>query len=188
MDDISSPPRKPSPTARISESPAQGVLKVAWGHDFKPDHDSRPNKKCLRDPRRQSVASSPEVQPGYQLRGVRPNPRIEGSCDADAENLPKSRVSHNMVEKMYRTRLNTQFTSLLEAIPTEITVLQFDGYVDTGGRRGRVSKGDVLTLAKGYIRTLEEGKRSLEQENEENQATINLLRMALVKSGGRYCG
>jgi hypothetical protein len=104
--------------------------------------------------------------------------------DAEADVLPKFRTAHNMVEKQYRTRLNTQFTHLLEAIPPGVAAMQFDGHVNNGGRRGRASKGDVLALAKRYIQTLEQDKRRLEGEGIENKTTIGRLRVALVKSGG----
>ncbi|PMD34363.1 hypothetical protein L207DRAFT_570963 [Hyaloscypha variabilis F] len=157
--------------------------------DFNPDHKSqRPNEKLSRKTRRHLTSSIPETSTAYKLRGVSTSPRMETSCGSKAENTPQSRVSHNMVEKMYRTRLNTQFSNLLDAIPTEVAVQRFDGYVGTGGGRGRVSKGDVLALAKGYIQALEGEKRSLEQEKEENQATISRLGDALLKSRSGHFG
>ncbi len=157
--------------------------------DFNPGHMSqRPNEKLSRKPRRHLTSSIPETSTAYKLRGVSTSLRMETSCDSKAENTPQSRVSHNMVEKMYRTRLNTQFSNLLDSIPTEVAVERFDGYVGTGGGRGRVSKGDVLALAKGYIQALEGDKRSLEQEREENQATISRLGDELLQSRGEHFG
>ena len=113
---------------------------------------------------------------------------MEGDNDADgepeAEGHPGLRVSHNVVEKKYRTRLNMQFTSLLDSIPPEIT--QFDGYLDAGGRGGKVSKGDVLGLAKRCIQTLKQDKKSLEVENMEYKQIISCLKAGYAKSGGEH--
>lgn len=89
-----------------------------------------------------------------------------------------------MVEKQYRTRLNVQFTTLLEAIPQEAIGTQIDGYIDTGGHRGKISKGDVLALAKRYIQTLEKDKENLERENREQKLRTSRLRAAWTKIGG----
>jgi len=72
-----------------------------------------------------------------------------------------------------------QFTNLLEAIPPEIIRLQYGGCADNGGRQGKVSKRDVLELARRYIQTLEREKTDLQGENGEYKKSISLLRAAL---------
>jgi hypothetical protein len=109
---------------------------------------------------------------------------MEIDRDAEVEGNPSSRASHNMVEKQYRTRLNMQFTSLLDALPTEIVGAEFEGYVDSKGSSGKVSKGDVLVFAKRYIQTLEQEKKALEGEKIETERDLRRLKAAWVKNGG----
>ena len=78
-----------------------------------------------------------------------------------------------------------QFTSLLDAIPPEMLSTQFDGYVDTSARKGKVSKGEVLALAKRYIQSLEQDTKTLERENREHKQSISRLKAAWEKNGGR---
>lgn len=113
----------------------------------------------------------------------RPQMKLEKYAEEEEQSgwLPPTRVTHNMIEKQYRTRLNIQFTNLLEAIPQEVIGTQFDDYDDVGGRKGKVSKGDVLALAKRYIQTLEQDKQSLERENKEHKQSISHLRAALSR-------
>ncbi|KAH6675936.1 hypothetical protein B0J14DRAFT_652765 [Halenospora varia] len=190
MTNVTSPLNVPSSSSKTTES-SRIVPKAAWegSNDSRQSpnpgrHSSRLKEQRGTRPRRKSFPSSAPT--GHQLRGVRTRPRKEADNDAEAENgrVPTPRVAHNMIEKQYRTRLNMQFTNLLEAIPPEAIGTQFDGYVDAGGQRGKVSKGDVLTLAKRYIQMLEQDKKSLEGENREYKKSISRLRAAWAKNGG----
>jgi hypothetical protein len=191
MAEISSPSNEPTSSPKMSESSHRSALKAAWGGSKIPRqshnpgrHASRSKQKQLSSPRSQNLPSSTSKSISHQLRGIKASPKMDVTNDAEADALPKFRTAHNMVEKQYRTRLNTQFTHLMEAIPSGVAAMQFDGHVNNGGRRGRASKGDVLALAKRYIQTLEQDKRRLEGEGIENKTSIGRMRAALVKSGG----
>jgi hypothetical protein len=97
------------------------------------------------------------------------------------------RASHNFVEKQYRNRLNDQFNTLLSSIPNEVIKQEITGYIREDGPERRVSKAEVLVLAKKHIETLERERQFLEEEREGLKGTIKRLKGALVHSGGGYC-
>ncbi|KAF5000398.1 hypothetical protein FGRMN_1728 [Fusarium graminum] len=96
----------------------------------------------------------------------------------------RTRASHNLVEKQYRNRLNAQFESLLSALPEQIR------HGDSGSGNGnednesdqandpdrRVSKGEVLEMARKHIEALERERNQLELENLELQGNIQRLK------------
>ncbi|RGP60662.1 hypothetical protein FSPOR_10499 [Fusarium sporotrichioides] len=96
----------------------------------------------------------------------------------------RTRASHNLVEKQYRNRLNAQFESLLHALPEQIR------HGDNGGGNGnednesdqandpdrRVSKGEVLEMARRHIQALERERNQLELENLELHGSIRKLK------------
>jgi hypothetical protein len=84
----------------------------------------------------------------------------------------KSRAAHNQVEQQYRKRLNQQFERLLAILPqpdydndgTE------DGQVGSGSRGGvekRMSKAEVLDLARRRIKLLEKENAYLEKQKRD---------------------
>lgn len=84
----------------------------------------------------------------------------------------KSRNSHNLVEKQYRNRLNAQFEDLLHVLPESswTTGPGPDGVGASGGsnsEKKRVSKGEVLDLARQRIMFLEEENKKIERENSD---------------------
>lgn len=113
----------------------------------------------------------------------------------------KTRSNHNQVEKQYRNRLNSQFELLLSILPREDGApLPFppgypggDGYehINSDAGRGgdgdaarRVSKAEVLILAKKHIRRLERESRGLEEENLGLRARVEDLKRVWVEGGG----
>jgi hypothetical protein len=85
-----------------------------------------------------------------------------------------SRTYHNDVEKQYRNRLNGHFETLLQTLPKD------------GGRDGekKVSKSEVLVLAKQHIQQLEEEKSVLEKERQELEASVEEMRRKWIRLGG----
>ncbi|KAL3607744.1 hypothetical protein FPOAC2_02733 [Fusarium poae] len=104
----------------------------------------------------------------------------------------RTRASHNLVEKQYRNRLNAQFESLLHALPEQIR------HGDNGGGNGkegnesdqandpdrRVSKGEVLEMARKHIQALERERNQLELENLELHGNIRKLKESGSESMG----
>lgn len=82
---------------------------------------------------------------------------------------PKSRITHNLTEKRYRTRLNGQFETLLSILPAEL-VAAYNRSCCFGAENQRISKSEVLILAKEHIEAMEEKRIELERQN---QALLN---------------
>ncbi|KAJ3513359.1 hypothetical protein NM208_g15198 [Fusarium decemcellulare] len=93
----------------------------------------------------------------------------------------RTRASHNLVEKQYRNRLNAQFESLLSALPDQARH-GGNGNGDDNESDGaneadrRVSKGEVLEMARKHIQTLERERNQLELENLELQGSLRRLK------------
>ncbi|KAM6513431.1 hypothetical protein FALCPG4_015854 [Fusarium falciforme] len=98
----------------------------------------------------------------------------------DAPEERRARASHNRVEKQYRNRLNAQFESLLNALPAQARHSgngngddnEHDGANDLGRR---VSKGEVLEMARKHIQALERERNQLERENHELEGSLRRL-------------
>ncbi len=85
------------------------------------------------------------------------------------------RTNHNQVEKQYRNRLNGQFETLLQALPRDEACY--------AGEK-RVSKADVLVLAKKHIMDLEQETKMLEDENRCLAGDVEGLKRRWVGLGG----
>jgi Helix-loop-helix DNA-binding domain len=87
----------------------------------------------------------------------------------------RGRTNHNQVEKQYRNRLNGQFETLLNVLPSED---------DRDGVKSRVSKAEVLILAKRHIVELEREKVMLESRRRELESDVDDLKRRFVAMGG----
>jgi hypothetical protein len=145
--------------------------------------------------RRRSSGQSSISQPSQQLRSTKitqniPNVKLKSTDPRKAASSQASntgRVSHNLVEKQYRNRLNDQFNTLLSSIPSEIIKQEITGYVRDYGPERRVSKAEVLILAKKHIQTLEMRIQCLEEERDGLKGTVKKLKGAWGNSGERHC-
>jgi hypothetical protein len=126
---------------------------------------------------------------GHQLRSTRTGHKISYSEPEDDPRIEttNSRISHNMVEKQYRNRLNGQFSTLLEALPLDLVGAEVEGYSknDSGGTEKKVSKAEVLLLARRHIENLEREKRGLEGRNRVLVEDIQNWKGAWVGRGGQ---
>lgn len=97
----------------------------------------------------------------------------------------RTRASHNLVEKQYRNRLNSQFELLLSAIPEQIRqggeAENSDGAADSADRR--VSKGEVLEMARKHIKSLERERDILEKEKNELLGSLRSLKGSVSSEG-----
>ena len=137
-------------------------------------------------------------QPKRELRSASRTSKNTQQRTQETTDERKSRNSHNLVEKQYRNRLNAQFEGLLETLPDTLRFARSraeqDGE-DAQGESGRavdaeekrVSKGEVLDMARRHINNLEEEKASLENERDGLQQNFDSLRDAyaaqLAKEG-----
>ncbi|XXH04914.1 hypothetical protein Hte_011336 [Hypoxylon texense] len=105
----------------------------------------------------------------------------------------KNRETHNQVEKQYRNRLNAHFESLLDALPETMQAGEGEGEDDGGGRGGeaaldltdrRVSKAEVLDMARRHIQALERECAALEGERDELRNNMTRLRWLFGRCEG----
>ncbi|KAK0129056.1 hypothetical protein ONS95_000997 [Cadophora gregata] len=130
-------------------------------------HEPGPTKKSAPQQRLRSTSTA-------VASSSRPN--VSSTSSYSSNSPPKhTRLNHNHVEKQYRNRLNGQFETLLLALPRE-------GGADGNGRK--VSKAEVLVLARKYIRDLERGRKRLEEENERLVGRMGVLKKRWTESGG----
>ncbi|GAW22391.1 hypothetical protein ANO14919_119280 [Xylariales sp. No.14919] len=96
----------------------------------------------------------------------------------------KSRETHNNVEKQYRNRLNAHFESLLSALPERMQSGEGEegGDLDAGDRR--VSKAEVLEMARRHIKALERECSALEGERDELRDNMERLRWLFGRCEG----
>ncbi|KAM5353047.1 hypothetical protein ACJZ2D_017075 [Fusarium nematophilum] len=120
-----------------------------------------------------SMASTASTVSSRQakLRSASRTSKNNRSRPNDTPKERRTRASHNLIEKQYRNRLNAQFESLLSALPEQL-LSGNNGSGDTDESEGndadrRVSKGDVLEMARKHIQFLEQERAELERENLE---------------------
>ncbi|RYP17821.1 hypothetical protein DL765_004305 [Monosporascus sp. GIB2] len=92
----------------------------------------------------------------------------------------RSRECHNQVEKQYRNRLNAQFESLLDALPENMRRGEGGGdggHLFEGFRlpERKVSRAEVLDMARRHIKLLEEECALLEGERDELRDNMEKL-------------
>ncbi|KAL7626693.1 hypothetical protein AAE478_003467 [Parahypoxylon ruwenzoriense] len=97
----------------------------------------------------------------------------------------KTRETHNQVEKQYRNRLNAHFESLLDALPETMQA----GEEEDGGEAldltdRRVSKAEVLDMARRHIQALERECNALEEERDELRDNMTRLRWLFGRCEG----
>lgn len=168
-----------------SEFPSQLVRQPAWGSrrnsstsitkSAKSKHHKRTKSAPSDHTNSASNPSSPLSPTRHKLRSTSTTlfSRPTSSYSTTASG---ARTNHNLVEKQYRTRLNGQFEILLQCLPREAI-----GGVD--GEK-RVSKAEVLVLAKEYIRELERKRKMLEEENFGLENAIEGFRRRWIELGG----
>ncbi|CAK7272780.1 hypothetical protein SEPCBS119000_005303 [Sporothrix epigloea] len=129
-----------------------------------------------------ATAAGPKVEPSdLDPSNGRENPAANGSSSqAETLTLEERRVrqNHNIVEKQYRNRLNSQFERLLSILPAN----RGDGHdagrpVDFDDRR--MSKAEVLKLARRRINSLNDEIQKLNTESENLRTSVQTLNMAI---------
>jgi hypothetical protein len=179
-----------SPSASADTAP-QVPRKPAWGspkETRRSSNSSKSEKHSSRNKKKDSSSSSSKSssKKGHQLRSTKPGQRISYTEEGDPALDKGARTSHNLVEKQYRTRLNGQFSTLLDSLPSDVVgaEVRVVGTGDAGGAEKKVSKAEVLVLAKQHIQTLEKSKRQLEGDKAALLANVQRLKGAWVSMGG----
>lgn len=126
------------------------------------DQYSSDEESTTSSTNRKSSKSSAKRQP-TQLRTASRAPKKRSQLaqrPAESTEDVKARAAHNQVEQQYRKRLNGYFEKLLEVLP--------EG--EAGERR--VSKAEVLDLARRRIKVLEKEMAGLQKERKELRGRI----------------
>jgi hypothetical protein len=140
------------------------------------DDSSEPASKKRKRPTASKITKTrgskdaPKRNP-TQLRTASRAPKKRGAAAAqprhpsETSEEVKARAAHNQVEQQYRKRLNTHFERLLAVLPPPGT----EGGI---ANDRRVSKAEVLDLARERIRALEKQTARLERERRELRGRI----------------
>jgi hypothetical protein len=111
----------------------------------------------------------------------------KSGSDSGSNQPSKGRLNHDLTEKRYRKRLNHQFVNLLAALPAQL-IAESEGSI--GGpddrREKRISKAEVLMLAKSYIELLERQHLELEAENRQLAAQVKRMEDAWLQNEGHF--
>lgn len=100
---------------------------------------------------------------------------------AEAAEDGRMRSSHNVVEKQYRNRLNAQFEGLMSALPENLKAQGVPGAenadtLNSDVAERRISKAEVLDMARRHIQTLEQERDLLAHERARLQETVEKLK------------
>jgi hypothetical protein len=170
-----------------------------------------PGSTKPRTKSKSSPKDSPGGSHKNQLRTASRKPKLLSGSSMDTEapddddlttEERRARQSHNQVEKQYRNRLNQQFESLLAVLPTDRrrSSLSSDGKAKGKNEEGinprirggtasigtedddrRLSKAEVLDMARQRIETLEQDCLNLQNERTELMNNMSQVRHAVAK-------
>ena len=181
-----------SPTSYVHKATAEPSMKSNFGPSKEHCQDSvttastsrsTRSKTTVKKVRSRKSSTGPSTQ---QIRSIRSGRKASSSSKDDPvynDGSQASRNNHNLVEKQYRNRLNSQFETLLSTLPPDVVAAEAGGTSTYGGEK-RISKGEVLILAKNYIETLEKTRDELENSNSMLRQNVQQLKMDLVQRNG----
>lgn len=174
---VPSPISSPSPTS-LTETPTPTTPESTCRSSelATPPKPTRISKRVKKDadariPKRtRHTSAKPKPKPNRK-------PRSPSLASINSSVSQDSRNSHNLIEKQYRNRLNSQFESLLETLP----------HKEPTGEAGekRLSKAEVLVHANQYIQELEEEMRILEEKNDELEECLEGWKARYSRLGDR---
>ncbi|TVY62561.1 Allergen Fus c 3 [Fusarium oxysporum f. sp. cubense] len=164
-----------------SSSAGAGAGALSLSDVASPSSNSR-NSRANINSESTSMASTASSTWGRQrkLRSASRTSKNNRDKPNDGPEERRARASHNRIEKHYRNRLNAQFESLLNALPAKARYncnvngddIESDG---TNNPDPRVSKGEVLEMARKRIQALERENNELQRGNFELQGSLRRL-------------
>ncbi|KAK1598751.1 helix-loop-helix DNA-binding domain-containing protein [Colletotrichum navitas] len=123
-----------------------------------------------------------------RLRSASRTSKNQSQKQTETPEERRTRATHNLVEKQYRNRLNAQFEGLLHALPEQVR-----GAAGAGAGNGdesdppqqadqerRVSKAEVLDMARRHIKNLEQEREALHRERGELLRSLETLEKEAV--------
>ena len=173
-----SDPVPPPPKRQKHRNPGGGscskrVAKPAASMPLLPTPATPPTISADTPP---SPPTTPPERVGQLRTASRKAKRTSAHKPAASEEERRARASHNLVEKQYRNRLNAQFERLLAVLPPPGS--DDDG---GGGDDRRLSKAEVLEIARRRIKALEKERDTLRLQKKELAITVGRMRDALVR-------
>ncbi|EEU39167.1 uncharacterized protein NECHADRAFT_81884 [Fusarium vanettenii 77-13-4] len=184
-------PRRQKKDARKTSEASQGGSSSAGGapsvSDAASPSSTSQNSRASVGSKSASMASTTSTASSRQskLRSASRTSKNSRDKPNDTPEERRTRASHNLVEKQYRNRLNAQFESLLSALPEQARSGGSGGGNGNGDENEsdaandadrRVSKGEVLEMARKHIEALEQERNQLERENLELQGSLRRLK------------
>jgi hypothetical protein len=155
---------------------------VAWTTSSRQKPESRSRSKGLA---KRGKRSAKVDRTSRKPASTKASPSRKSEFDSE-EPLPgsKGRLNHDLSEKRYRSRLNNQFETLVAALPASM-IAENEGSI--GGaddrREKRISKADVLSLARGHIEPLGKRGLDLEESNEKLKGNLKTVNDMLSAAG-----
>jgi hypothetical protein len=175
------------PAGLVTTPPTLSPISEVQHHSRKPKAASRHRKGSRHQqsfsPESMSMSSASNRS---KLRSAsRTSKNTHHNPPASAEER-KSRETHNNVEKQYRNRLNAHFESLLGALPESMQAGEGGDSGDCGldSSDRRVSKAEVLEMARRHIKSLERECLVLENERDELRENMEKLRWLFGRCEG----
>lgn len=154
-----------APSGDLDPFPTTATYKPCWATAW----GSRRPESSRSSPQRRKHSSGSKQPARDRRSSLRKQPLSKnydpgGRAECSSPDLPssKSKRSHNLTEKKYRTRLNGYFETLLSAVPKRAGRGEVEG--PGGEPEKKISKGEVLVLAMEYIRELERDQGELEAQ------------------------
>lgn len=112
--------------------------------------------------------------------------RTSSGSDCDPGQGPKVRHNHNLTEKRYRSRLNDQFETLLSALPaSSVAAIEGGSHGGSEPLGRKISKAEVLILAKEHIQALETSREALQEQNRKLTTDMEQLEVVWDHLVGR---
>ena len=200
-----------SEPSRPSKKQCSSKVSTAKASKEKPSSKSKPkSSKSSKAASASAAAASATSGHGgnhnIQLRTASRKPKTNASPkssspaeeeDDDEEALTneekRARQSHNAVEKQYRNRLNMQFERLLAVLPADQQAEARDRHHIKGGSSSdaddkRMSKAEVLDMARRRIRALEEERLALQEERKGLIENVSEMQRAVVRQRMQMAG
>jgi hypothetical protein len=144
------------PTTRSSTSTQNSSTRWSSSPEIKPQEYIAPREKSTSSRKTRSLSQDSNHSTTGQ--------------DPQVRNAAK-RAAHNIIEKRYRTNMNTKFLSLEKAISPAGIHKQ-----TSRAGAGSLKKSEILTNALAYI-------ESIQQENQAMHKELALLKQNIVPSG-----
>lgn len=192
------PPTEPfvfQHSSMISPLPKSIPPKPAWGISNGQSKSPRSSKSERRSARRKSSHNENQTDGIESSKSSKTHSRGNAKANTRKSEPPRSnnskvdsRATHNFIEKQYRNRLNNHFSNLLDAIPQDLVVGEVGsgyGNLEREALDKRVSKGEVLMLAKKHIVALEEKGRELEKQREAMLRDIDQYKKIWMRKDGQ---